>query len=171
MRCVGELDKSRFKTCDDNFNDQYFKDYEKVSMANLETVFLLSQFKSDEDVVKMVALYFINNYLFFKDKGKLVDDIDFQMYTSGSFDEYLWGRSLFNKTLHFIQSQLKAKVLKVRKRKAKNEGKIVYETIKLYYFPLAIQTWLHHCIPILSSLYRKTVNLTSPRMKNWKAVI
>ena len=44
--------------------------------ANLEIVFVLSYLKSDEDFVNMVALYFINNYLFFKDKGKLVDDVD-----------------------------------------------------------------------------------------------
>ena len=88
-----------------------------------------------------------------------------------SFDEYPWERSLFNKTLHFIQTQLKEKILKVRKGKTKNEGKVVYETIKLYGFPLAIQTWLYDYIPILSSFYGNKVNSTTSRMNNWKAMM
>ena len=92
------------------------------------------------------------------------------MCASGSLDQYPWGRYLFNRILHFIQTQLMKKVLKVRKGKTKNEGKVVYETIQLYGFPLAIQTWLYDCILILFSFYRKNVNLTIPRMNNWKAV-
>ena len=63
LRCVSDLDKNMFKTSNDSFMDLYFKDYEKLTKVDLETVFLLSQFKSDEDTVNMVALYFINNYL------------------------------------------------------------------------------------------------------------
>ena len=29
LRCVGDLDKNRFKTGDDSFKDQYVKDYGK----------------------------------------------------------------------------------------------------------------------------------------------
>ena len=71
---------------------------------------------------------------------KLIDKDDILICASGQFDEYPWGRSLFNMTLKFIQSQLKEKVLKLRKGKMKNKGKVVYETIKLYGFPLALQS-------------------------------
>ena len=47
LRCVGDLDKSRFKTGDYSFRGQYFKDYEKVNKTDLEIDFLLNQFKSD----------------------------------------------------------------------------------------------------------------------------
>ena len=77
-------------------------------------------------------------FLFFKDKLKLVDEDDIQICASEQFDEYPWGISLFNMTLKFIENQLKEKVLKVRKGKMKNERKVVYETIKLYGFPLAL---------------------------------
>ena len=66
---------------------------------------------------------------------------------------------------------MKEKIAKVRKGKTKNEGKVVYKTIKLYGFPLAIQSWLYDCIPMLSSFYGKKVNSTIPRMNNWKVVI
>ena len=51
---------------------------------------MLSQFRSDEKTVNMTALYFINNFrfLFFKDKGKLVDDVGVQICASGGFDDY-----------------------------------------------------------------------------------
>ena len=81
------------------------------------------------------------------------------------------GKILINMTLHFIQSQLKEKVLKVKKGKTKNKGKVVYETIKLYGFPLTIQTWLYDCILILFSIHGKKVNSKIPRMNNWKAMI
>ena len=66
---------------------------------------------------------------------------------------------------------MKEKVTKVKRGKTKNEGKVVYETIKLYGFPLAIQYWLYDCILILSSFYVKKVGSTMPRMNKWKVVI
>ena len=121
LSCSGDLDKSQFRTRVDSFKEFYFKDFEKLTKADLETVFLLSQYRTDEEAVNMAALYFINNFLFFKDKLKLVDEDNIQICASMQFDEYPWGRSLFNMTLKFIQSQLKEKVLKVRKGKMKNE--------------------------------------------------
>ena len=76
LRFVGDLEKNRFKTGDDSFKEYYFKDYEKLTKGDLETIFLLCQFRSNDDAVNMAFLYFINNFLFFKDKGKLVDDVD-----------------------------------------------------------------------------------------------
>ena len=61
--------------------------------------------------------------------------------------------------------------MKVRRGKTKNEGKVVYETIKLYGFLLAIQYWLYDWISILSSFYGKKVSSTMPRMNKWKVVI
>ena len=58
----------------------------------------MSQFKSNEEAVNMVVLYFINNFLLFKDNMKLVDDIDIKICASGAFDEYHG----FNMTLQFI---------------------------------------------------------------------
>ena len=48
LRFIGDLYKSRLKTGEDCFKEYYFKDYEKLSKVNLETIFLLSQFRSDE---------------------------------------------------------------------------------------------------------------------------
>ena len=74
-------------------------------------------------------------------------------------------------TLKFIQSQLKEKILKVRKGKTKNKGNVVYEIIKLYEFSLALQSLLYDCIPSLSSFYGKKVDSTIPKMNKWKAII
>ena len=68
LRCVSDL-KSRLKTGDDSFKEYYFKDLEKLRKGNLETVFLLSQFRSDEQAVNIVALYFINNFLILRTRG------------------------------------------------------------------------------------------------------
>ena len=70
------LTKIGLKWSDDRFKEHYFKDYEKLTKDDLETTYLLSQFRSDADAVNMTALYFINNFDFFKDGGKLVDDVD-----------------------------------------------------------------------------------------------
>ena len=86
--CVDNLDKNRLKTGDDSFRDYYFKDYPKLSKADLETVFLMSQFRTDDEAVSMAVLYLINNFLLFNDKLKLVDNVDIQICASGAFDEY-----------------------------------------------------------------------------------
>ena len=78
---------------------------------------------------------------------------------------------MFNMTLQFIQSQLKEKVAKVMRGKTKNERKVVYQTIKLYGFPLAIQYWLYDYISVLSSFYVKKVSSKMPRMNKWKSII
>ena len=90
LRFVGDLDKSRLKTNDESFKEYYFKDYEKLTKGDLETAFLLISFRSDEEAVNMVALYFNNNFFFFffKDKGKFVDDVDMQICASDGFDDY-----------------------------------------------------------------------------------
>ena len=66
LSCSGDLDKSQFKIGVDSFNEFYFKDFEKLTKAHLETVFLVSQYRIDEEVVNKAALYFINNFLFLR---------------------------------------------------------------------------------------------------------
>ena len=76
LSCSGDLDKSQFRTEVDSFKEFYFKDYEKLSKADLEKMFLLSQYRTNEEAVNMAALYFSNNFSFFKDNLKLVDEDD-----------------------------------------------------------------------------------------------
>ena len=82
------LDKSQFRIEVDSFKEFYFKAYEKLSKIDVETMFLVSQYRTDDEAINMAALYFINNFLFFKDKVKLVDEDDIQLCASGRFDEY-----------------------------------------------------------------------------------
>ena len=72
LRYIGVLDKNMLKTGDDSFKEYYFKDYGKLSKTDLETVFLMSQFRSDKEATNMVVLYFIINFLLFKDKSWLM---------------------------------------------------------------------------------------------------
>ena len=89
LNCFGDLDKTRFKLGDDGFKEKYFNYYLKITKAILESVFIQSNFMNDQDAVNMVVLYLNNNYLFFfKDYGKLVEDVDIKIFASGSFDEY-----------------------------------------------------------------------------------
>ena len=62
LRYIGDLNKSRFRIGDDSFKEYYFKEYEKFNKVDLETVFLLSQYRCDEKAVNIAALYFINNF-------------------------------------------------------------------------------------------------------------
>ena len=62
----GDFDKSQIRTGVDRFKEFYFKDYEKLTKANLETVFLMSQY----------LCILLISFLFFKDKLKLVDEDD-----------------------------------------------------------------------------------------------
>ena len=41
LRCICDLDKNRLKTGDDHFREYYFKDYSKLSKADLEINFFL----------------------------------------------------------------------------------------------------------------------------------
>ena len=62
--CVGDLYKNRLTTGDDSFRKYYFKDYSKLSKADLETVFFMSQFRNNDEAVSMAVLYLIDNFLF-----------------------------------------------------------------------------------------------------------
>ena len=39
LRCLGDLDKNKFKMGDDSFKEHCFKDYEKLAKGNLEIAF------------------------------------------------------------------------------------------------------------------------------------
>ena len=88
LSCSGDLDKSQFRIGVDSFKKFYFKDFEKLTKVDLETIFLLSQYRTDEEVINIAALYFINNFLFFKDKLKLVDEDDIHICANRWFDKY-----------------------------------------------------------------------------------
>ena len=62
--CVGDLDKNRLTTWDDSFKEYYFKDYSNLSKVDLETLFLMNQFRNNDKAVSMVVLYLIKNFLF-----------------------------------------------------------------------------------------------------------
>ena len=66
LRCSGDLDKSQFRSGVDSFKEFYFTDYEKLSKVDLETIFLVSQCRSDEEAVNMTTSYFINNFFFLR---------------------------------------------------------------------------------------------------------
>lgn len=104
LPCIDDLDKSKFKASDNNFKDKYFKGEAKVTKATFEKLFLAIDFQNDHDAMKFVILYLINNIMFFKDKLKLVKDIDTEICASGSYYHYPCERALWKRTLHYIQS-------------------------------------------------------------------
>ena len=76
LPCVNDLDKSRFKIGDNSFKDKYLTREATVAKFTLEKYFMFADFKNDQDDLNFAILYLINNFLFFKDKEKLVKDID-----------------------------------------------------------------------------------------------
>ena len=66
LRCSGDLDKSRSRSGVDSFKEFYFKEYEKLRKADLETVFLVSQNRSYKEAVNMTALYLLIIFCFLR---------------------------------------------------------------------------------------------------------
>lgn len=85
--------------------------------------------RCSEDVV----MYFINIFLFSSLPDSPVSVGHFKLVESGEFENYPWGKLVFNKTYTSLKKAFRGK-------KAKKYS-------RLYGFPLTFQIWFYECCP------------------------
>ncbi|PON48336.1 hypothetical protein TorRG33x02_320770 [Trema orientale] len=169
LLCVGDTDKTIFETKRVRLFDKYFKKYPRFDKVALEDAFLNGSFETNEDLVNIVCLYLIGNYLFGNLKKNLVSKVNMEICDQGQYEHFPWGKELFRDTLKYLKSGLKSlkdqknsgiiedkhvdskrkgkkkvessKGKKSKKRKSVNEK----DSYKLIGFPLAFQIWAYDC--------------------------
>ena len=106
LNCSNGLLKDKLETGNLGLKTRFFKDMKKVNRQFVEQAFTFCVFPSDEDAVKLAVLYFIHFVLLTNFLIKLVPDIDFDLVESGAFENYAWGREVFNVTIESLKKKL-----------------------------------------------------------------
>lgn len=84
------------KVFDDTLRIHYWPEDEKVFKHSMKDLICGGRWNSDEDVVKVAALYFIYFYLLSSRKDFLIDD-DFNIVDFGFHNVYPWDLLCFTK--------------------------------------------------------------------------
>ncbi|PON46985.1 hypothetical protein PanWU01x14_247300 [Parasponia andersonii] len=87
------------------------------------------------------------------------------MADSKDFNNYPWGKALWNITFKYLRSALRGK----EKNNMVIGSKKGTESCKLYGFPLALQLLFYECIPSLDGSVCELVGYGYPRILNWKS--
>lgn len=91
LQCVGEDGENFFYEESNRLKLTYFPDIQKVDKNQLEECFIGKRWKSDEDVVKIVVLYFIYTFLLSAVANRVyVSDHYFYLVESGEVMTFSW---------------------------------------------------------------------------------
>ncbi|KAH0650289.1 hypothetical protein KY284_030201 [Solanum tuberosum] len=108
---------------------------------------------NDDDAVKFVILYFINTFIFSKEKtSSSIPRSHFDLVESGRYSDYPWGIKAFAALLKTVSKKMDA--------------------YKKYYriagMPLAMQVWLYECCSSVDKKIASKVSNRIPRLLNWR---
>ena len=99
---------------------------------------------------------------------KLVPDIDFDLAKSGAFENYPWGREVFNVTIESLKKKLATPRADQIDKLKKKEKKFTF--YRLNGFPYAFQLWFYECCPFVINNYSVCVGGLTPRMLRWECI-
>ncbi|KAK2654808.1 hypothetical protein Ddye_014664 [Dipteronia dyeriana] len=151
----------------------------RFNNKTLEAIFKSAFSDSDEDMVKLALLYFLETVLFGKDQKvfigahhvELLEDLD-------TFNKYPWGRKCYKTTLNSLQRDLwkmaedyhitskKTVSGKKRKRQAKKENDGIRQ-YALHGVPYAFQIWACEEIPTIGVQIANKSGALLHRIVNW----
>ncbi|KAK2640916.1 hypothetical protein Ddye_022679 [Dipteronia dyeriana] len=151
----------------------------RFNNKTLEANFKSAYSDSDEDMVKLALLYFLETVLFGKDQKvfigahhvELLEDLD-------TFNKYPWGRKCYETTLNSLQRDLRKMAKdyhitskktvsgKKRKRQANKENDGIRQ-YALHGFPYAFQIWACEAIPTIGVQIANKSGALLPRIVNW----
>ncbi|KAG5627949.1 hypothetical protein H5410_013167 [Solanum commersonii] len=108
---------------------------------------------NDDDAVKFAILYFINTFIFSKEKtSSSIPRSHFDLVESGRYSDYPWGIKAFAALLKTVSKKMDAH--------------------KKYYriagMPLAMQVWLYECCSSVDKKITSKVSNRIPRLLNWR---
>ncbi|KAG5629272.1 hypothetical protein H5410_000989, partial [Solanum commersonii] len=108
---------------------------------------------NDDDVVKVAILYFINTFIFSKEKtSSSIPRSHFDLVESGRYSDYPWGIKAFAALLKTVSKKMDAH--------------------KKYYriagMSLAMQVWLYECCSSVDKKIASKVSNRIPRLLNWR---
>ncbi|KAA0038137.1 Ulp1-like peptidase [Cucumis melo var. makuwa] len=142
--------------------EKFFKDKECIYVSDLEDIFLEYE-DDDDDIVKLALVYFIEISLLGKDRRTKVDIGFFKIADDwNTFNNYDWGRIVFERTLSALKRALDKQYAKGKKKSTQTKKYTING------FPHALQVWAYESIPtIIGCGVDKVNDHAIPRMLRW----
>ena len=131
--------KFKNKEGSNTLKSKFFPEDNKVRTENIKSVFAnKTTIATDEEMVKLASLYFLEAILLALDMNKYIDmDHLYLADNLDDFNSYPWGRLVFDKTISSLKSSLDT----IKTSKA---------TYQLGGFPLALLPFIFETIPLLA---------------------
>ena len=145
------------KICSDWLEEDFISLYEKWKKMSTKRTKLSKKSNFDEDIIKLILLYFVEHVLLGKKGKNLIDWQWVQLIDSlEQFNKYPWGRICYERTLFGLQKALDKRISKYVKKKEMQPMKHVF------------QIWAYLVIPLLGMKYASRVGRSFPRILNWR---
>ncbi|XP_070017935.1 uncharacterized protein [Nicotiana sylvestris] len=149
LKCKG--DTSIKSIAENRLISKYFGTA-SVTFAQLADCFKKKKWETNDDALKIVVLYFVNNFLFSQLKTKAISRSYIDLVESGNFNNYPWGIDVYKATIDSCSNKFQDKP----------------SFYRLGGFPLALQTWLYECCPSLDGHFADHLgNNKLPRILKW----
>ncbi|KAK3194119.1 hypothetical protein Dsin_025429 [Dipteronia sinensis] len=151
----------------------------RYNNKTLEAIFKAASSDSDEDMVKLALLYFLETILFRKDQKVHISALQVELLENlETFNKYPWGRKCYETTLNSLQRDLRRmsqeyhttskKMVSNKKRKCHdNKEKDGIRQYALHGFPYAFQIWACEAIPAIGVEIANKSGTLLPRIVNW----
>ena len=86
--------------------EKYFCRLKKIYKQYVQECFFSKHRENDEDCVKITVLFFIELFLFSSPTDKLVSRKTFDIMESNLYNEYQWGKDIFDMTFKCLKGRL-----------------------------------------------------------------
>ncbi|KAK3188654.1 hypothetical protein Dsin_028215 [Dipteronia sinensis] len=151
----------------------------RYNNKTLEAIFKAASSDSDEDMVKLALLYFLETILFGKDQKVYISALHVELLENlETFNKYPWGRKCYETTLNSLQRDLRRmsqeyhttskKMVSNKKRKRHdNKEKDGIRQYALHGFPYAFQIWACEAIPAIGVEIANKFGTLLQRIVNW----
>ena len=136
---------------------KFFWWFEKINKQSVQECFFSKHWENDEDCVKIAVLFFIELFLFSSPTDKLVSRKIFNIVESNLYNEYLWGKDVFDMSFECLKGRL------TNKEKKLHDG-FFY---RLNGFLYVLQVWFYECCPFLSGNICFFNGGKIPRILSW----
>ncbi|XP_050234496.1 uncharacterized protein LOC126682780 [Mercurialis annua] len=166
LKCCGNADKKPFLNSDSDFKANCFGNVEKVTKKWVEDCFLQKRWSNEDEALKLALLYFVEIFLYNNKPCSYVRDEHINMIGNGEFENFPWGKDVFQRTIEFLKSKLASVKGCDFLKKNPNIG-IPPTQVRYDGFPLAFQTWFLECCPAANGILGSSSGEAIPRILRW----
>lgn len=153
LLCVGNVDKMRYSKSNNSFVSTYYEGSHSVLRSSIKKSVFAKEWKNDSDAVKFAKLYFLHHFLLTTSSDTQIPKGDLDLIDSEAFDQYPWGKEVFNLTMDSLRHSVKT------------TSKDNY--YRLTGFPYAFQVWFYEWCPYMNGKYCDQNSGSIPRVLNW----